>query len=495
MAIDVYSVQSFLGVDMTSDESLLSFSVPYARNIDTKTGRIMLAKGFTKHILHQEPVPGEDEIDKLCVFHTNGKTYYLVMAGPNIYCTNTGTWSLIHTFSGSALGFMHFCLEAQINGQDYLIIGNGMTQMVKFDGESVTPFGSEELLSNIPAGCAAMYENRLFLAGDASHKNRLYWSKLPGSGRTIEDFGVETASENVSGGHVEVGDCAGDPISAIIALQNQLLIFKQRSIYRLTGDRPSNFIIEKVCEHGDFVYRQAFVRMLGTGYYMTKHGLHSYNGINAHRMSDADAIKPILGTFSPLRCKGAFVGDMLYFAIGKGAGAIIVEYDTTRSCYMIRDGFGGARDLISDGDYLLMINDKRYIYRMNSGYTYDGEPIHASFRTPRISLNGFYTIKQPRRLFMCAGMQKDEIGEPIVPFPTREFDRGVCGEISVTAHMDDKALKRTVLISDEAKDRVTEVPLFGSGRLMCLEFQNEDGSAFSLSGGIQLEFLRSWRTE
>ena len=75
-----------------------------------------------------------------------------------------------------------------------------------------------------------MYRGRLFAAGDAANPDRLYYSVLPGSGRTVEQWGAVEASPAVEGGHVEIGALGGDPIVAVRALSNQLLIFKKNSL-------------------------------------------------------------------------------------------------------------------------------------------------------------------------------------------------------------------------------------------------------------------------
>ncbi len=56
---------------------------------------------------------------------------------------------------------------------------------------------------------------------------RLYWSAVPGDGRTIEDWLSVDGSEDASGGYVEVGDGSADPIIGLTALSNQLLIWKR----------------------------------------------------------------------------------------------------------------------------------------------------------------------------------------------------------------------------------------------------------------------------
>ena len=57
---------------------------------------------------------------------------------------------------------------------------------------------------------AELYANRLFAAGDPDAPYRLYWSSVPGDGRTVEDWLSVDGSYDASGGYVEVGDGSAD---------------------------------------------------------------------------------------------------------------------------------------------------------------------------------------------------------------------------------------------------------------------------------------------
>ena len=126
-----------------------------------------------------------------------------------------------------------------------------------------------------------MYRGRLFAAGDAANPDRLYYSVLPGSGRTVEQWGAVEASPAVEGGHVEIGALGGDPIVAVRALSNQLLIFKKNSLYRLFGDRPSNYTVEHIDTEIPQTNHAAVAVYGDMLYFGTQNGLYYYNGVTA----------------------------------------------------------------------------------------------------------------------------------------------------------------------------------------------------------------------
>jgi hypothetical protein len=140
-------------------------------------------------------------------------------------------------------------------------------------GQSVEVTGG---LSDAPVRFIEMHYGRLFAAGDKRYPVRLYWSQVPGDYRSIEDWTADDASENTGGGYVEVGSNS-DPIVGMCALSNQLLIFKRDSLYRLLGDRPSNYRIVQVNAEIEETTNDAIILYGDTPIWMTKAGLYFFD--------------------------------------------------------------------------------------------------------------------------------------------------------------------------------------------------------------------------
>ena len=245
MGRKAYRIDEFFGIDQSRNENAIAPGMSAdACNMDTENGSLAVAKGYVRYI--PEPVPGTEPLHRLYVHQRREGEQCIAIAGDVIYAYRDGAWDAVYTYAPGLAEHRFDFAEAQIGGQDHLIIGCGEAQLVKYDGEAASLFGSAEQLSDAHVLYLAMYRNRLFSAGDPEHPNRLYWSELPGSGRSIEGWGPVEASPNVEGGHTEVGDTGGDPITGLAALSNQLLIFKRHAVYRLLGDRPGNYIVEEV---------------------------------------------------------------------------------------------------------------------------------------------------------------------------------------------------------------------------------------------------------
>ncbi len=243
MALHSWKTPSFTGVQQGETLPLIaSGNSPDACNMDTAGGMLRVAKGFVRHLPGAFPAP--DTLLRLSALRQNGALTFLITASDGLYRYDSATDAFVRMqaflTTNPAPGAFDY-LEMPIGSEDDLLIADGQNRIVKWaGGDACAAFGSAEGLSDMPQKHLETYYGRLFAAGDPAHLSRLYWSQAPGDARTVENWAQDAASPNTGGGHVEVGTGA-DPITGLFALSNQLLIFKQDTLYRLLGDRPSNF--------------------------------------------------------------------------------------------------------------------------------------------------------------------------------------------------------------------------------------------------------------
>ncbi len=471
VARKIYRIDEFMGLDQSMGENGMAASYsPDACNMDTADGELTVAKGYTRYIT--SAVPGADTIRRMFLFHSGSGDQVIVVAGGSVYAWREGAWVLIYSFSGGLTGGRVDFAEVRIDAADYLLIASGEQQIVKYDGTQAKLFGSSEGLSDRPASYLAAYRSRLFAAGDGSFPNRLYWSKLPGGGRTVEDWGEEASSANVSGGHTEIGGSAGDPIMGLAALSNQLLIFKKRSLYRLIGDKPSNFTVERIASDAETAAHTSFVMSGDMLYFMTKGGLCRFNGVSATLMGDARRIRKLLSGADVSASRGAAARGKLYYSFEDAKGGGIIEYDLLRRTYMLRRGFD-VGDIASWDGRLYIVNSGRYVCLFDEGKSYDGKSIEAWWRTPETDLFDKSGVKAMRSLCFRGHAQGGATA--------------MNAEVSVGSA---RAATRVLLPTEESE--VVEVPLKNEGRTFSLRLSNEAGGRFTLRGGIELSF-ETWR--
>ena len=461
MASYLHKTERFLGIDQSAEDNFLrQGSARDARNMNTDDGNLSVAGGFSR--VTRTALPTNDEIYRATLFHHSDGNIYVCAVGNSIYIGYGNSWLCMYTYRSALTEHKFDFLETKIGSSDCLIIGNGETQLLKYDGHEFDTFGSEETCSDRPVRYLATYKNRLFAAGDADYPNRLYWSKLPGDGRTIEDWSSGEASVNVNGGHTEIGTFDSDPIVAIKALSSQLLIFKKNSLYRLYGDKPSDFTVERIDAITDCAPHSALVDYGDAAFYLTKSGLYVFDGVNAHLMKDSDKIKRLLAQADVSASTGARTRDKLVFTAKLGEDDILIEYDVKRQTYMVRDGFE-CSDIFAHDNAVYAVSD-RYICRFDGSADYAGEPIHAYWETPLTDLNEKTVIKQLCELYLRGDTEKH-------------------GDLLLTTRAGGTERKYHVRLIDS---EVTEVPLTDEGRAFSLRYENMSGGSFSLRGGTEL---------
>jgi len=469
MAYQTAALPLFSGVRMDLCDGLLKADVsPEAYNADTRAGSLRSAGGFSRVV--RETLDSDVPFIRTYVYATEHGDQYLAVSEEALYRydATAGTWRTVYRFERSVDGTETDFLKVRIGTDDRLLISCGKEPVLTLapDAYVVEPFGSAEKLSQKSVRYTELYFGRLFAAGDPDAPCRLYWSKSPGSGRTIDDWRADPASENVSGGFTDVG-VDDDPITGLYALSNQLLIFKRDSLYRLLGDRPSNYRIVAV----DASFRQpkhtACVRYADRLYFLTDGGLYFYDGQTVRRSQAFRAIEPLLKASDLGEARAAACGDVLYFALRTRASLpyndIIVEYDVLRDRYMLRRGVCIADLCALHGRlYALTAEGKLVVFDDNN--TYDGDPIHVTWKTPRLD----FGRKDVKKTLLC-------------------LTASGSGRMTVRVLSDGGCYETTVRFSN-VPDGVTEIPLRGEGRTFRLEFSSVNGEPFELEAPATLLF-------
>ena len=477
MASYTYRIDRFHGIDQSREESLLSPSCsPDAMNMDASDGGLAVTKGYTKYIPKEIPPVFASRVDKLCFFKSAAGTIPMAISGGWIYLYDFDEEDWVRSYSYSLVlqdERNYSVLMTRIGETDVMLIADGANRILKFDGEEFSLFGSEEGCSDIEVSYIAMYRSRLFAAGNYEHPNRLYYSKLPGGDRSIEDWGPDEDSPSVEGGHIEIGTTTGDPITALAAMSNQLLIFKKYSIYRLIGDRPGNFTVELIERDSTPVFDAATAVYRDLIYYVTEGGLHCFNGVSAAHMPDSRMIRDIMNGADTSDTRLAIAGDRLFFTIKKGAEKRLIEYDLTQRRYMQYGGFD-AHDIITENGRLLLVNSDRFVEKWGEGTSFDGVPIAAYWTTPLTDLGDKAAIKAMRELYLR--------GE------SKEGGLTVCSRVGVHSQNVNVKLPRSTA-------EAAEIPLKNEGRAFRLIFSNRRGSSFHLVGGVELSMSVRKRVE
>ena len=541
-----YSIPEWYGIQQQLDGTLLPITSAYdARNMETGDGNLSVAKGYEK--LVEVPVPSTERPLKLIAVRGTTKKFYVVTQA-YIYAWNARTQ--VYEFPTELTVSQVDALQTRIGDRDVIIVATGASQMVKIytDTDDASAFGaglysypaegedgtvvsydtdtmtvtlstamSDEAMrraqvygitiadvyydvydvptsttvvltaalvrtpeagdtvtirgggSNEKVAYTELYSNRLFAAGDPDAPYRLYWSAVPGDGRTIEDWLSVDGSYDASGGYVEVGDGSDDSIIGLTALSNQLIIWKRYSVWRLFGDRPSTYTLERVDNESDLMSNDGVIVKYDAPYLLMPNGIYTYNSVSVVPVDNG--VKYLRRFFDGhpdvSNSRSAFWNNRLYMSCKVDANSVyddtIIMFDITRNSYMIRDGFQMC-DIAAIGSDIYVLTPNRYVCQFEQGTSYDGTPIAA------------YWLTQPT-----------DFG--------RKMNRHQA--MALYSHITGDGAKVTV-IGDYLSHEKTLTPLTARAGYTMLHFQtdrqyfiqykfeNIDGGAFTLHGGINL---------
>ena len=468
MALQSIRLGGFAGVKQGACAGLVPLNwAENAQNVSTTGGRLSRVKGYrTVYPL----VMGETrKLRRLFLWPRSAGTVDLMVAREDSlfrYDSATETWVDLYHYANDMDTDRFDFLKTKIGSTETLLVGHGLEPILKWGGgtASVALFGSAQGLSDKAVNFLEMYYGRLFAAGDAEHPARLYWSKAPGGDRTIEDWSADENSENVSGGHVEVGTDS-DPITGLFALSNQLLIFKRDKLYRLLGDRPGNYRIVPVEAALTQPIHTACVLYGDRLFFLTDRGLYFYDGQTVRRTAHGADLLPLLAQVDFSAAASAACGDSLYFAVKENSSSIhndlLIEYDVLRDCFLFRRGFEVV-DLQSCYGTLYVLTGQGEVAILNEGTTFGGSPIAAFWETPWMDGSSALTVKQTVEAVLTG------TGGPL--------------RVKVLAEAREGDSVHTLL----GEDMPTEFQLRSVGRRLKLRIENVSGSDFDIGGGVEL---------
>lgn len=148
----------------------------------------------------------------------------------------------------------------------YVIIVNGIDTPKKYDGrEGSTPLTQDPVQGRL----VCVSNDKVFLAGDPKNPSMLYFSATG----EIDDF--HTAED---AGAIFVGRNDGSAITAIVPFQYRLVIFKENSIWVLSGRIPPEFVLEKVTDFYGCVDPDSVVVTQNGIYFLSSSGYYVFTG-------------------------------------------------------------------------------------------------------------------------------------------------------------------------------------------------------------------------
>ena len=368
---------------------------------------------------------------------------------------------------------------------DWIIFANGADRAQYWDGVSAASFplkpvqgateeseGTELLFSKL-----TLLNERLWGGVTDAYPDRIYWSNT----FDAEDWEFDYVdSENEGGGFIDVATFDGSRIRAIISCFDDVLIFKDKSIHRLSGTYPGEFALSQVYGAEGTLAPRTVVYNGSKLYFLSCDGLCVYNGTSVASLSEAGdrKLKNIWTRINPSTINQACAvmkDTVIYLAVPLDGSAInthVIEYDTSTGVYSLIE-LPGVDDwlILREGQKeTLLYLDGDKILRYGASYSFSGEPINASWISPEITCGSLASKKSTGRIYMTVDAQSLDI--------TKQ------PEMRITMFSDTKARTKVIPLKNGINRLRKRVKI--RGRAFRFKIENMNGDPLSINKGMEI---------
>jgi len=349
-------------------------------------------------ISYYEPTSGTKYLIAVFDDDTIRKMDYAIGGGPD------GTWDNITgslTFTATQNTLASFTV-----GEDTLIIedGDNTTAPYKWTGS-----GNASALGGSPpnATMVAYHKNMAFAAGNNTYPSTLYFTDVG----NIEDWATGL-SGNVS---VETND--GSQIRAIMPGFDSLYIWKDNSIWRLSGDDKDNFVLQRMISDTGTMSQQCVARIGNDFIFMSSQGdVYLYDGAIKLQLVSLK-VDGTLGEANFSRFKyavGVIYDTDYYLSISSASSSthdILLVLDTFGLAWTKFTGMNINAIAVADnglGEDMLVFGDYRgFVNEYPSGTSDAGSAISAYYITKQYRFPEIAPLKDWKLLRVFATQKGD----------------------------------------------------------------------------------------
>lgn len=431
------SLSPFMGLDLYSYPNLMKDGYsPDCSNVEAKAGTLRSCNGFVRmkdssgcrHFFNH--------------YKSNGSIISLVFKNGSIENFNSGAVLKSQYFVDTdSLSMVNY----QMNNTYITVICNGRTAPVKFDGTGISNLGGSPPV----AAFVELHNERLFMAGNPSNPDRVYYS---------ESFNPQSWNVEIESGYIDLPSWDGGRIKEIKSLFGDLVVFKDYGLYRIYGTYPGEFGVEKISSNVGCINKETIAFNGETCYFLNHQGLCAYNGMSAGLVENK-RLKAIFDRMDFSRIKEARIHEYagkLYMFLPMVDEDCVIEYDYSDGTVLRKKGFS-VKQFFSDKDGLYIVDGKGYVCIFNKGTDFDGNAISCYWKSRDYDLGDKGELKNVLYLGMSA--------------------KG-SGRIKVRIATDRGSIEKDIALMQGYS--YFRIPIRSRGRVFTIEIFNVEGSSFEL---------------
>ena len=363
--------------------------------------------GFAKYNTNIVPVTSSssEEVLLSCIF--NGTI--VAARGEKIFTASAGSGSWTERDSGRTSAGVYSFERFNFDGNDKLIVADGNNAPTVFNtsfaATDVSSGGGGEVTTAVTgAKFVVAFKDHMFYGGMASNKQEVV-------------FSVPFDEDNFATGSGAGSFKVDDTITGLKVFREDLFIFCQDRIFKLTGTSSSNFAVAPVTRNIGCVNGQTIQEFAGDLIFLAPDGLRTVAG--TARIGDVE-----LGTIStPVQ---SVFNDNI--ANASGFRSLVIPNKTQYRVFFTKTGtvqsategvitslrgqtfefaqLKGIRptstDTVTTATETIVVHggDGGYVYRQESGNDFDGTAVAGKYRSPDLSFGDAGVRKHMHRVLV-----------------------------------------------------------------------------------------------
>ena len=448
--------------------------------------------GYLKWNPNVVPYTSSDTESVLMSAYFAGTNSIIAARGEKVFRGGTtGNWTEIDTGRTGANKYTQF--RYNLNGTEHIIWADGANHATKYDGTTVTDINT----TGAPADPKYVigYKNAFFFAGHSLNVEELIFT----APYTDNDFSVANGA-----GAIRVDST----ITGLFPFRNELFIFCEERIFRLTGNTIADFQLQPVTRDVGCINGFTIQELAGEVLFLGKDGIRTVAA--TEKINDVNLgtiTKPIQELFSNIPDISQFdsvvvPGKTQYRLFFTNTGLTIASKTRGVVAVLKEKGFEfseieGIQPSCTDfltiqgESYVLHGGFDGYVYRQEQGNTFDGTSIIGRYRSPDMTMGDAGLRKNFQRViinYAPTGVINSDLfirydyESPTVARPAAyPFDSSQIVALYGTS------VYGTATYGGQSNPLVRQ-PIEGSGFSVAMRVvDNDTSSAYTLKG-FQLEF-------
>ena len=410
--------------------------------------------------------------------------------------TSTGSWTAVTTSGSPTMTGVGKVRFVRYNwGDEKVLLTDGVNPAATYDGTTYT----QVTHADAPAKpkVAHVFKNHMFLAGDTTDPNNLYFSA---------PYDETDYSPANGAGVINVGF----PIVALKSFRDTLYIFGVNNIRKIVGNNVADFFLLEVTDDLGCLATDSVVEIGGDVYFLSQDGYRPVSGtnkigdVNLESISrniqsiftdvvleeDLDALSAVL-----IREKSQF---RLFFSVDDSVGLIGGIRATPQGNFFEFGQLLGIEATCADSgyigqyEYVIHGDTEGNVHRQESGTSFNGNTIFSLYQTPYIYMQD---PEQRKIIYSVSTYLRSEGDNDIILSVLYDYEN--INTLSPTnydittrgaaAHYNE-ALYNSTAIFDGNPAPVVKTNISGSGNSVSFKYVTNDTNASHSIQGLVITF-------